>query len=119
MLKKTPQETTTTEKAETYETTAPLLRAMYREIQELSKKKPDGTLNTNKVKLINRLLSDIKDMLSNEPDSKYLDMIDDQDLPQYSDVVLILSQYSAAVGRFEDRYHRWDGIASEKRWLTE
>lgn len=110
---------TTKEKVETYETTAPLLRAMYRQIQELSKKKPDATLNANKVKLINRLLADIKEMLSNEPDSKYLDMIDDQDLPQYSDIVLILSQYSAAMSRFEERYYRKDTSGIGKRWFTE
>src|SRR5918992_443750 len=106
MPKETMQETTTKEKVQVYETTAPLLSAMYREIQELSKKKPDATLNSNKVKLINRLLADIKEMLSHEPDSKYLDMIDDQDLPQYSDIVLILSQYSATMSRFEERYYR-------------
>jgi hypothetical protein len=114
-----PKKTTTKEKVQVYETTAPLLNAMYGEIQELSKKKPEATLNSNKVKLINRLLADIKEMLSNEPDSKYLDMIHDQDLPQYSDVVLILSQYSTAMGQFKERYSWQDMIGGERRWSTE
>ena len=117
MARKTTQGTTTREKADTFETTSPLLSALYEEIQTLSKKKPDGTLNPSKIKLINRLLSDIQELLKDEPDIKYLDLIEDEDLPQYSDVVLILSQYSASMNKFEERYYGWDG--AEHRWFTE
>ncbi len=102
-----------------YETTAPLLESLYQEIQILSKKKPDGTLNENKVKLINRLLVDVKTSLSNEPDDKYLDLLDDEDLPQYSDVVLMLSQYSAAMKRFNENYYGWDKEKGTHRWHIE
>ena len=88
---------TTREKVAEYETTSPLLRAMYREMGELSKKKPDGTLSKKKVSIINRLLTDLMKLLEDEPESKYLEMLADDDLPQNSDVVLILSQYSAAM----------------------
>ena len=108
---------TTTEKADLYETTAPLLDALYKEIQALSKKKPEGTLNQNKILLINRLLSDLKEILCDEPDNKYLDLLSDDDLPQYSDVVLILSQFSAAMDRFKDNYYGYDYEESEDRWL--
>ncbi len=106
-------------KVDLYETTAPLLESLYQEIQTLSKKKPDGTLNQNKVKLINRLLIDIKTTLSNEPDDKYLDLLNDEDLPQYSDVVLILSQYSAAMKRFKENYYDWDSEEGDNRWYIE
>lgn len=99
---------TTKQKVHVYETTAPLLAAMYMQIQELCKKKPEATLNANKVSLINRLLTDIKELLANEPANKYLDLIDDEQLPQYSDVVLILSQYSAAMERFLAHYKELD-----------
>lgn len=105
------------DKVDLYETTAPLLESLYKEIQTLSKKKPDGTLNENKVQLINRLLKDIKKNLRDESDDKYLDLLNDEDLPQYSDVVLILSQYSAALERFKENYYGWDGVT--KRWFTE
>jgi hypothetical protein len=101
---------TTQEKVNAYETTSPLLDSLYKEVQVLSKKKPEATLNKNKVTLINRLLSDIKDLLCDESDCKYLDLLDDEELPQYSDVVLILSQFSAAMERFHSNYYGWDEI---------
>ena len=114
MPKKSIPGRTTQEKVNIYETTAPLLAALYEEIQALSKKKHDGTSNQSKVQLINRLLVDIKELLKDEPDNKYLDLISDEDLPQYSDVVLILSQYSASLNKFEDKYYGWNG--TEHTW---
>jgi hypothetical protein len=110
--------TTLPEKAAAWETTSPLLNAMYAEIQELSKKKPEATLNQSKVKLINRLLTDVKGLLSDERDVKYLDLLDDESLPQFSDVVLMLSQYSAALKRFHETYFGWDDNGTQ-RWLVE
>lgn len=109
---------TTQEKVNAYETTSPLLDSLYKEVQVLSKKKPEATLNKNKVTLINRLLSDIKDLLCDESDCKYLDLLDDEELPQYSDVVLILSQFSAAMERFHSNYYGWDEIEGEHKWFT-
>lgn len=117
MTKEINQKTTTQDKVNVYESTAPFLESLYKEIQILSKKKPDGTLNQNKVKLINRLLSDIKTMLSDEADSKYLDLVNDEDLPQYSDVVIILSQYLVAMDKFRHRYSGRDDINEDFRWF--
>ncbi len=108
---------TSQEKVDVYETTAPLLAVLYQEIQTLSKKKPDGTLNQSKVQLINRLLTDIKNLLKDESDNKYLDLIDDEDLPQYSDVVLILSQYSASMIKFEGKYFGFNEYERKNTWL--
>lgn len=112
-MKKNDRNETTKEKIEVWETTSPLLSAMYNEIKALSLKKPDATLNPNKVKIINRLLIDIRELLENEPASKYLDLIDDEVLPQYSDVVIMLSQYSTAMGKFKERYHTEGDILKE------
>ncbi len=117
MTKEINQKTTTQDRVNMYESTAHFLESFYKEIQILSKKKPDGTLNQYKVKIINRLLSDIKPMLSGEADSKYLDLVNDEDLPQYSDVVIILSQYSAAMDKFRYRYYGWDDINHDNRWF--
>jgi hypothetical protein len=103
------------DKVDIYETTNPLLRALYNEIQGFSKKKPEATLSAMKVKIINRLLVDIREMLKNEPEMKYLDMVDDDNLPQYSDVVIILSQYLSALEKFYNRYTTSDGL--ERSWL--
>ena len=106
---------TTTERARLYETTAPLLRAMRGEIKDLAKKKPDATLSKIKVAMINRLLVDLQELLKEEPNSKYLDVLSDEDLPQYSDVVLIMSQYDAAMDSFRARHSEYD--SGERTWL--
>ncbi len=120
MTKEINQKTTTQDKVNTYESTASFLESLYKEIQILSKKKPDGTLNQHKVKIINRLLSDIKTMLRDEVGSKYLDLVNDEDLLQYSDVVIILSQYLVAMDKFRLRYSYMDDIDDineDLRWL--
>ncbi len=111
------KEYTTKEKVNIFETTSPLFNSLYKEIQDLSKKKPDGTLNESKIKLINRLLKDIKDFLTDEKENKYLDILSDENLPQYSDVVLILSLYSAALQKFRSKYYGRDGIDYEYKWF--
>lgn len=90
-----------------FETLWPLLTAMKNEYSELSKKKQDGTLNKLKVQGVNRLLIDLKELLKEEPSARYLDILSDDDLPQYSDVTIILSQYVAAMTAFQQaRQHQ-------------
>ena len=50
---------TTQEKAQTHDTTTPLLRAMYSEFKEISKKKPDSAVSKGKIKIIERPLIDM------------------------------------------------------------
>ena len=115
---------TTSEKAEKYGSLMPLLAAMFKEFQELSKKKPDGALNKRKVEIVNRLLRDIHGILEGESTSAYLDLLDEDDLPQNSDVVLILGQTVVAMGTFREKYYRtvtpFDDIASieQSGWAT-
>jgi hypothetical protein len=94
---------------EQFETLWPLLLAMKNEYSELSKKKQDGTLNKLKVHGVNRLLADLKALLKDEPSVRYLDVLSDDDLPQYSDVIIILSQFVAAMNAFKEaRQHQDD-----------
>ena len=90
---------------------------MFAEIQELAKKKPEATLNATKVKMINRLLTDVGLVLAAESQMKYLDLLNDADLPQYSDVVLVLSQYVGAMDDFHNKYYRYRPGGT--RWVTE
>jgi len=99
---------TTREKAESYEVVMPLLRAMYEEFKVFSKKKPDGALSKNKIAVVNRLLKKCRTVLQSEPSFELLDLHDEDDLPQNSDVVLTLSQYVAAMEQFRERHHTWD-----------
>ena len=99
-----------------YEAVMPLLEAMFREFQELSKKKPDGVLNKSKVKIANRLLVDVFAVLDGEPNRAYLDRFDEDDLPQNSDAVLMLGQAVAAMASFKDKYHGGSDVGFS--WAT-
>lgn len=88
-------------KLEIFYTVNPMLEAMFGEFKELSKKKPDGAVSKNKIKVVNRLIAKCKEMLNDEPSTEYLDLLDEDDVPQNSDVVLMLSQYVAAMYQFK------------------
>ena len=106
---------TTKEKAQTHDTMTPLLEAMYTEFKELSKKKPDSAVSKSKIKIVNRLLERVKTVLSDEESIEFLDMLDEDDVPQASDVTLILSQYVAAMNAFHGKHYGWDG--SNHTWF--
>jgi hypothetical protein len=107
---------TTPEAVDQYETTQPLLSAMLEELRKFAAKKPEATLSNQKVLLINRLLSDLKNLLASEPESKYLDLLADDVLPQYSDAVLVLSQYGAALESFYNRHCPSDEMGIDREW---
>jgi hypothetical protein len=70
------------------------LLSIYEEISLLSKKNPNDAVNKFKLKFINKLLSQSNNYLA----EKYrpfddFDNFDEDDVPQNSDVVFILSQY--------------------------
>ena len=88
---------------------------MYSEFKELSKKKPDAAVSKSKINIANRLLTRVRTVLSNEESIDFLDLLDEDEIPQISDVTLILSQYVAAMGEFYSKHHGWDG--AEHRWF--
>jgi hypothetical protein len=106
----------TNEKASTHETTMPLLESMYAEFKDFSKKKPDAAVSKSKISIANRLLERVRTVLSDEESIGFLDLLDEDIVPQVSDVTLILSQYVAAMKEFKRKYYGWDGL--EHRWFT-
>ena len=78
---------------ELYETIRPKIESIRNTIKDLSNKKPDVTLNSFKVKRVNLLLEQanclLKDLKPYEDFSKF----DEDDLPTYSDVLMILNLY--------------------------
>ncbi|WP_414515461.1 hypothetical protein [Nostoc sp. PCC 9305] len=113
------QKQTSLVKAELHEVTMPLINAMHIEFKELSKKKSEAVLSKNKVKIVNRLLESCRKVLDSETSLDYLDLIDEDDIPQNSDVVLMLSQYVAAMKQFKSAYYAWDGSEHRWCWFTE
>lgn len=101
-----------------YELLCPLLSGIYGELQELSKKKPDTPLNNFKVKSINRVLEQIKELLKEENMYPFLDVLDMDDMPTNSDVVLILSQYIKSMDIFRDKYYGYNSRSGQYEWST-
>lgn len=102
-----------------YERLQPLIQSVYAEIKEFSKKKPDGALNTLKVKMINRALKQIKDFLSDEPNIDFLELLDEEVIPSNSDAVLVVSQFLAVISQFREKYYGYDSDRGVHRWFTD
>ena len=92
------------------------LESAYIEMKDFSKKNPDGALNDNKVKRLNRILKDLKGILKDEPTASYLDELDEEMLPSNSDVVLTMSQYRSAMENFRKKYRKYHDF--EHFWHT-
>lgn len=103
----------TRKKVKEYFLLSQLLNSIYEEMKEFSKKKPDDLLNHFKVKNVNRVLSQIKTLLSNEPTNQFLDVLDDDNLPSNSDAILVIGQFKASMKRFHNKYA--DGYS---KWKT-
>jgi hypothetical protein len=103
------QHRTTAEKATTHDSLFPLLKAMFGEFKELSKKKPDAAVSKSKITIVNRLLEKLRLVLADEDAIDFLDLLDEDDVPQASDVTLMLSQYVASMDAFYAKYYGWDG----------
>ncbi len=102
--------------AERFELLNDLLHSLQDEVREISKKKPDGVLNKSKVGRINRILRDVKALLTGQPSVEYLDVLSDDELPQYSDAVLLLGHYAVAMKRFSERYHHRSPETRQWEW---
>ena len=109
----------TQEKAQAYDSFFEVFSHLYKELKTLGSRKPAETLSKSKVKIINRLLEDIREVMEKEPEYKYLDVLDDEMLLQYSDAILILSQYEGALKGFKERYFGYDNVFLEDRWNIE
>lgn len=118
---------TTNKAVNIYLSTNDIFDGLIKEVRELSKKKPDATLSKGKVKIINRVLTDLLVVLDNEPERKFLDLLDDEDLPQTSDAVLVMVQYESVLSDFTRRYRKpvkigldsYGGYKTKIIWITE
>lgn len=79
---------------DTFEKLSGQLLSIYEEVSLLSKKNPNDAVNKFKLKFVNVLLSQSNDYLGKEykPFDDFISF-DEDDIPQNSDVVFILSQY--------------------------
>ena len=115
----TDQLITSRAKVATYRAAIGVFSGLLSEMRELSKKKADATLSKGKVKILNRVLEDLKEVLGDEAEAKYLDLLDEDDLPQNSDAVLVMVQYDKALKAFLKRYRAFDTTKRKHYWVTE
>lgn len=113
-----PSPSPTDDQAATYDRLVPMLEAAHREMTALSKKKQDGVVNSLKIKMLNRLLGELSKVITKDPSHAFVDMLDDETLPQNSDAVLVLSQWQAALKQYKDRHYGYDSSTHEHRWFT-
>lgn len=110
---------------EDYSLLKDMLKSQRKEFDLLSKKKPDDHLNKIKIKMVNRVLEPLNEILKHESSHKFLDILEEDDMPTNSDVVLIISQYETAISEFKDKYYVKDKYKSERygyhiqRWMTQ
>ena len=109
---------TTNKKVDEYQASHNIFASLLREVKELSKKKPDATMSASKVKIVNRVLQNLLMVLKGEPDAKYLEALDDDDLPQVSDAVLVMVQFESALDSFNDRYYQHLTRYGDYEWVT-
>lgn len=102
-----------------YEMLEKLLSSIYQEMKEFSKKKPEETLNKFKVKNVNRVLEQVKEIMKNEPTNEFLDLLDEDLLPTNSDSILIIGQFNAAMLQFRSKYYRsYSSAYGHNVWAT-
>lgn len=100
----------TTANQEQFNLLAGLLDGLAKEIADLSKKQPDGLVNSFKVGKINRVLQPLKELMTGEPSAVFLDLVaevaekTDKSRNSYSDVAVILSQYKEACIKYREKY---------------
>lgn len=101
------------EQVSTFLKLQPQLKSAYDEIALLSKKKPTDSLNTFKLKFINSILSRANIILDDKykPFPEDFTLFEEDDMPNNSDVVFILSHYLTALEKL-----RCDNIKRESEY---
>ncbi|WP_240722247.1 hypothetical protein [Poseidonocella sp. HB161398] len=112
------QNITTYEKTKEYEASQDIFASLLREVKELSRKKPDACMSAGKVKIVNRVLQNLLTILEGQPDAKYLEILDDDELPQVSDAVLVMVQFESALESFKRRHFK-NVHPYGSQWITE
>ena len=95
---------------------SPMLDSALAEMREFSKKKQEGIVSETKIKILNRFLTDLREVLSGEESANYLDPLDEEKLPQNSDAVLVLGQYRAALDSFSKKHQK--RVNYKITWIT-
>lgn len=109
------------EQVEKFERLYGLLSHIASDMDGFAKKKPDGAMNKLKVKMINKILTQIKEFFISDPIVEFLEVLDEDVLPTNSDTVLILGQFKSTMEQFKGKYYGRDTTNMsilKYRWFT-
>jgi hypothetical protein len=106
------------EQVEEFERLEQQLHSMLTEISELSKKKANDGVNKFKLKLINVILVELNEIIGTDKPFEDFEKFDENDLPTNSDVVVMFSQYAAAVHRFRTQNTQFSRTGQEWHWIV-
>lgn len=98
----------------------PQLNSAYDEISILSKKKPTDSLNTFKLKFINSILTRANEILEEKykPFPDEFSVFNEDDMPNNSDVVFILSHYLTALEKLRcDNIQKQNEFPHDWCWI--
>ncbi len=77
------------------------IKQLASDFRRLSDKKPNDTLNSFKLELVNSAIAEINSLLQGELPIAGFEQFDDAELPNNSDVLLVLSLYEAELNSNE------------------
>lgn len=86
--------------SEQYDALRPLLDGLYGDIRDLATKKQDGVLSKARIMMINKLLSEIRILLKDEPTAPFLDLLDEVNIPNNGDALVIVGQFRSAMEHY-------------------
>ena len=111
---------------ELYEELNSKLISLKGDIALLSAKKPNETVNEFKLKLINKMLAQINDLIKEFKPENDFEAFDLDVLPTNSDVLMMLNLYSNGMRRFKDansiensKMDEWNTKFTSKVWDIE
>lgn len=84
--------------------------ALYEEMDKLNKKAPAMCISTLSLDRINKVIKSVKELMEDEEDDfieEIIEFVPAGDMPEYRDVVLVLSQLKAGLERFGVSYRKY------------
>lgn len=90
------------EDVELYEKLHGQMVTMRTQFEALSKKNPDGPVNSFKIGLVNKLLADVNGLIGDFKPFPEFEQFDDGPQVFNSDVLMIIAHYLTAMGRFKE-----------------
>lgn len=96
------------------------IKNLISEFSVLSKKKPDDAVNKFKIKLINPVLEVANYFVNDKKYKPFADfeLFNEDELPTNSDVLVILSQYSACLEKYHEDAIKFHDIDYKYYWLV-